>query len=376
MKKSEIRGYFASKKITVMGLGLLGRGIGDVKFLAKAGADLVVTDLKTKEQLAEALQTLKKDLGAELFGRIKFVLGRHEMADFKNRDFILSAAGVPLDSPYVAEARKNGIPVKMDASWFVELSPETTVIGITGTRGKSTTTHLIYEILKVAGKSIYLGGNVRGIATLPHLEKIKEGEIVIMELDSWQLQGFGEAKISPHISVFTNLMVDHQNYYKNNMNAYFADKANIFLNQKEGDYLVAGQDVLKRLQKKYKNIAKRTIVPDVGIIPKNWKVKLLGEHNLKNIAYAIAVAHLLDIPQTVIKKAVEDYKGMPGRLEFIKEVGGVKYYNDTTATTPEAVLSALQALRPILKGEASMVLISGGTDKELEYKDYAKEIPK
>ena len=161
----------------------------------------------------------------------------------------------------------------MDASWFVELAREACpepgrgikIIGVTGTRGKSTTTHLIHEILeaaqglsfgslsrKVLGQEkaalgkIFLGGNVRGLATLPLLKKVKVGDIVVMELDSWQLQGFGDSKISPNIAVFTNLMVDHQNYYHNNMELYFADKANIYRWQKEGDYLVVGNEVAKK----------------------------------------------------------------------------------------------------------------------------------
>ncbi len=419
------RGYFKDKKITVHGLGLLGRGIGDVIFLAKEGADLIVTDLKVKDDLADSLVRIKKELGETLYKKIKFVLGEHRLGDFKNRDFILKAAGVPLDSPFIAEARKNNIPIKMDASWFAELAPEGVIIvGVTGTRGKSTTTHLIHEILeaaqglsfgnlsrKVLGQEkaalgkIFLGGNVRGLATLPLLKKVKAGDIVVMELDSWQLQGFGDSKISPNISVFTNLMVDHQNYYGSAakamggdpMDMYFADKANIFLNQKEGDELVCSKEVLGLIRKKYpvklaklvtgqvRNFAGQAIVPDAGVVPKSWKVKLLGEHNRLNIAYAVTVARILDIPEKIIKTAVENYVGVPGRLEFVREVKGVKYYNDTTATTPDGVIAALKALggsqgrsfggrsRTVL---GNIVLIGGGRDKELDYKKYAPVVKK
>jgi len=378
--------YFVGKKITVHGLGLLGRGIGDVIFLAQQGADLIVTDLKTEEQLAPSLAQIKKALKPEVFKKIKFVLGEHRLEDFRDRDYILKSADIPLNSIHIAEARKNNIPIKMDASWFAELTPEgVQIIGVTGTRGKSTTTHLIYEILKLAGKKVYLGGNVRGLATLPLLAKIKPGDIIVMELDSWQLQGFGDSKISPNISVFTNLMVDHQNYYQNDMNLYFADKANIFLNQEGGDSLVCGQDVLKLIQKKYKKFSSRAIVPDIGILPRSWKIKLLGEHNKLNVAYAVTVARILDIPEKVIKQAVENYVGVPGRLEFIREVKGVKYYNDTTATTPDGVIAALKALTEDLPLKASqgkssvkprIILIGGGRDKELDYKKYAVVVKK
>jgi UDP-N-acetylmuramoylalanine--D-glutamate ligase len=410
------KGIFRGKKITVHGLGLLGRGIGDVIFLAKEGADLLVTDLKTKEQLESSLEKIKKEVGPDLYKKIKFVLGEHRLEDFKNKDFILKSADIPLNSIYIAEARKNNISIKMDASWFAELAPEgVKIIGVTGTRGKSTTTHLIHEILeaaqglsfgslsrKVLGQEkaalgkIFLGGNVRGLATLPLLKKVKAGDIVVMELDSWQLQGFGDSKISPNISVFTNLMVDHQNYYGSAaktlggdpMDMYFADKANIFLNQKEGDELVCSKEVLGLIRKKYPKFPGKAIVPDAGVVPKSWKLKLLGEHNRLNIAYAVTVARILDIPEKIIKTAVENYAGVTGRLELVREVKGVKYYNDTTATTPDGVMAALKALGDFPEGnplKASqglpsktprIILLGGGRDKELNYKKYAPVVKK
>jgi len=367
--------YIKGKKVTVMGLGLLGRGIGVTRFLAECGADLIVTDLKTAEQLASSLKQLAR------YKDIKFILGEHRLEDFKNRDLIIKAAGVPLDSIFIAEARKNNIPIEMDASLFAKFAMPAGVkiIGITGTRGKTTTTFLTAEILRSAfgDKNVHLGGNVRGIATLPLLKKVNPpaggGDFVVMELDSWQLQGFGDSKISPSISIFTNLMVDHQNYYANDMDRYFSDKANIFVNQQEDDSLICGKDVLTLIRKKHSSFAKRAIVPDVNVVSKNWKIKLLGEHNRQNIAYAVTVARVLDIKESVIKKVVENYAGVPGRLEFIREVSGVKYYNDTTATTPDGVMAALKALK---KYEGKIILLGGGADKELVYDKYAKEVKK
>ena len=162
--------FFKGKKITVIGLGLLGRGVGDVAFLAEQGAkEIIVTDLKTKKELAESVQKLKG------YKNIKFVLGEHRLRDFKNRDFILKAAGVPFDSPYIAEARKNKIPVEMSTALFAHFYPGK-IIGVTGTRGKTTITHLIYEGLKqalgsrqVGFRKVFLGGNIQGVSTLVHL---------------------------------------------------------------------------------------------------------------------------------------------------------------------------------------------------------------
>src|SRR3989344_7736826 len=229
--------HFKGKKITVMGLGLLGRGVGDARFLAGCGAELMITDLKSREQLAPSL--------AEFSG-ITYVLGEHRLEDFRECDMVLKAAGVPLDSVYIAEARAHGIPVEMSSALFARLSG-VPIIGVTGTRGKSTATHLIHHVLsQVTGKKVLLGGNVRGVSNLALLDEVTDASIAVMELDSWQLQGFGEQSISPKIAVFTNFLDDHLNYYGGNREKYFADKAQIFLHQGPGDTLVTTPEVFAR----------------------------------------------------------------------------------------------------------------------------------
>lgn len=374
--KTDYKNYFKGKKITVMGLGLLGRGIGVTKFLAECGAVLTVTDLKTKEQLAPALKQLSK------FKNIKYVLGEHKPEDFRHADIILKAGGVPLDSIYIAEARKNNIPIEMDEALFARLVPPgVLLVGVTGTRGKSTVTHLLFAILNEAlrlrsgqkNSRIFLAGNVRGQATLPLLKKVKGGDVVVMELDSWRLQGFGESKISPNIAVFTNFMNDHQNYYRNNLGDYFADKANIYCYQTVEDILITNLDTQKLITKnKFPAKAKKVIARSSNV-PTSWKIKLLGEHNKQNIAYAVAAARALGVGDLVIKKAVESFVGLPGRMELVREVGGVKFYNDTNGTTPDAVLAALEALK---KYHGKIVLLGGGTDKNLDYSNYIKTVPK
>src|SRR3989344_3754467 len=225
----DFKSYFKGKKVTVMGLGLLGRGVGDAAFLAECGAEVLVTDLKQKDVLKPSLQKLKK-YSKPARGRagIKYVLGEHRLEDFKNCDMVLKAAGVPIDSPYIKEAKKNKIPVEMSGSLFARLSG-LPIIGVTGTRGKSTVTELIFHILKSSGKKAILGGNIRGVSNLQLLKKFtpprsggaRNAEVAVMELDSWQLQGFGESKISPHIAVFSTFYPDHMGYYAGSMNKYF-----------------------------------------------------------------------------------------------------------------------------------------------------------
>jgi UDP-N-acetylmuramoylalanine--D-glutamate ligase len=366
--KQQFQNKFKDKKITVMGLGLLGRGIGYTKFLAECGADLVVTDLKTKDQLTTSLKQLSR------FKNITYVLGRHRLEDFNGRDMIIKAPGVPLDSIYILEAKKNNIPVEMDVSLFAKCAPEVMIVGITGTRGKSMTTAIIYEILnankKLLKKNIYLGGNVRGVATLPLLKKVKPGDILVCELDSWQLQGFGDAKISPHISVFTTFMPDHMNYYKNDLKKYFDDKANIFKFQNKDDVLVVLPEVKKMLPKDVKSkviVAKQDDVRDFDFV-------VPGEHQRANLACAVEVAKQFDIPIHNIKQAVKKFKGVEGRLQYLRIYKGVKIYNDNNATTPEATIAGLEALGS--KTIKSVVLIAGGADKGLELEKLRETIGK
>lgn len=397
----DFKKYFEGKKVTVQGLGLLGRGLGDIEFLAKNGADLIVTDLKTEAELKKSLDKLKN------YPNIKYILGEHRPEDFRGRDFILRAPNAPLDSPYLEEAKKNGVPIEMSASLFAKLAG-VPIIGITGTRGKSTTTYLTYEILKRAyqeglnsadldsgrvgqggvgrtGKPV-LGGNVQGVSNLSLLNEIKDGDLAVLELDSWQLQGFGESEISPHIAVFTNFMPDHLNYYKGSpknprsfrasMDRYFADKANIFKYQTEKDFLVAGKDVSQKIPQDVKS---KVLV--AGDKTKDWPAKLIGDHNRELIELAVLATSCVGVSEDIQKKAVAEFSAVPGRLEFVTEKKGIKFYNDTNSTVPEAVIVALKALKKMLKLDRSrseggnIILISGGTDKELNYAEYAKVVP-
>jgi len=380
MKEENYKTYFKGKKITMLGLGLLGRGVNVAKFLAELGAELTITDLKSAEALEPSLKQLKK------FPNIRYVLGEHRLEDFQHGDMVIKAAGVPLDSPYIAEAKKSNIPVEMDASLFAKFTPAT-IVGVTGTRGKSTVTHLLKHVLGTAYPGhVFVGGNVRGMATLPLLKKVKMGNVVILELDSWQMQGFGDAKLSPHISVFTNFLPDHLNYYKGNMKRYFDDKANIFKYQNEDGTLIVSEQAAKEISERFKGKIKSIVlVARKSIVPKTWKIKIPGEHNRANIACAIMACQELDLDEKTIKKGVESFAGVPGRLELVRTVGGVKYYNDTTATMPDGNRVALEALHgkknnpPSLKLQRAgknIVLIAGGADKNLDYAGMAKLVHK
>jgi UDP-N-acetylmuramoylalanine--D-glutamate ligase len=353
---SSYKDFFAHKRITVMGLGLLGRGVGDVEFLAQLEADVIVTDTKTESELNESVTRLSN------YPNITYHLGGHTKEDFTDADMIIKAAGVRLDSPYIALARKAGVPVYMSTALFAQFASTigATVVGITGTRGKSTTTHMMYHVLKRnESRRVHLGGNVRGVSTLAQIPDIQKGDIVILELDSWQLQGFGDLEISPNIAVFTNLLPDHQNYYAN-MDEYFEDKANIFSHQKMGDTLVVGLSIASRIVEALPP-GREAIIPDM--LPPDWKLKIPGAHNRENAALAADALRALGLIETEIKNGLETFEGVEGRLQMVREINGVYIYNDNNATTPDATIAALSALDD---GSKHIILICGGADKGLD----------
>ena len=353
-----------------MGLGLLGRGVGDVAFLAECGAELIVTDRKTREELATSLGALAA------YPNITYVLGEHRMEDFEGCDMVLVAAGVPLDSPYVAHARNAGVRIAQSAALFAQLS-RVPIIGVTGTRGKSTVTHMIHHVLAhmTEGGSVLLGGNVRGVSNLQLLKEVHEDSLCVMELDSWQLQGFGWAEISPQIAVFGTFMEDHMNYYHGSMDAYFADKANIFRYQEDGDVLVTTREVFERA-KEYAahegfGLDQDVRLVDASILPDDCMLAMPGEHNRLNAALAYEALKATGLSDDEIFEGLASFPGVPGRLEYLGEKDGVKIYNDNNATTPTATRAGVTALA---EGK-NVVLIMGGAGKDLDMSPLLEVIP-
>jgi UDP-N-acetylmuramoylalanine--D-glutamate ligase len=355
--------YFENKKVTVMGLGLLGRGIGDTAFLAKNGAGVIVTDKKTSEQLATSLDLLKE------YTNITYVVGEHKTDDFENRDFILKAAGVPLDSEYIAHAVSKNVPVYMSAALVCDIVmkelPDVVIIGVTGTRGKSTTTEMIAYILRENGSRVHLGGNIRGLANLPLLDEIEDGDFLVLELDSWQLQGFGDMKISPHIAVFTSFMDDHMNYYKNDKELYFNDKANIYRNQHDGDILIASSQAASEIIMRGEKVG--ISIPE----QQHFDMKLIGEHNQVAAGLAYDVTSQCGLDDESIRASIASFAAVHGRLEDLGLFkNNVRVFNDNNATTSDAAIKAIESINTTYTKKP--IVITGGADKGLLINEYEK----
>ncbi len=366
MRKELYEEYFKEKKVTVMGLGLLGRGVGDSQFLATHCGSVVVTDKKSSEELRSSVGELSQ------FNNITFRLGEHVGEDFENKDFILKAAGVSYDSEFILYAQKQKIPVYMSAallcSIIIDQLPDVTIIGVTGTRGKSTTTQLIAHVLQENGMKVHLGGNIRGVANLPLLDEVEDGDYVVLELDSWQLQGFGDMKISPHIAVFTSFMDDHMNYYKNDKELYFSDKANIYRYQNEYDVLIASTQAKEEIHKRDK---KQELVESS---PRKLQMKIIGEHNEVAAGLAYDVGTQCGLSDEEIDTAIATFKPVDGRLEDMGLFRGVRVFNDNNATTGDATVAGIKAIEATYNKQP--IVITGGADKGLSkdtYEQYLKD---
>jgi UDP-N-acetylmuramoylalanine--D-glutamate ligase len=375
-----------NKRVLVFGLGVHGGGLGVAKWLVTQGARVTVTDLKHAEELRSTLDALS---GLP----IEYVLGEHREQDFLSADLIVRNPGVPRESKWLRLARERNIPIEMEMSLFVERLPRgaAQVIGITGTKGKTTTTLMTGAILKAANPKTVIAGNLR-VSALELLGQIDAETPVVLELSSWQIEALAPHGTSPHIAAITNISPDHLNRYRD-LDEYVEAKADLFRYQQPDDYIVLnfdnklltqlapralGQVVWTSAQHPLKEGAFR----DGGDLV--WKqrgatVKLIGvhdltvagEHNIANALTAIAIASIWGAEPEKIAMTLAEFHGVEHRQELVREIKGVRYINDTTATTPTAASAAIETFAANSHG---IVLIAGGADKALDFLEMAEAI--
>lgn len=353
-----LKKQWENKKVLIVGLGLQGGGVGLVKFFAQLGAHVKVTDLKNAEELQDSLEKIKGY-------KVDLILGRHVAENFLSADVIFKGPSVSWTLPYLQQAMSRGIPIEMEVSFFVEHCPGK-IIGITGTRGKSTTTMMIYELMKTAGFSVFLGGNIAGVSTIQLLEQVKKNDWVVLELSSWQLSGFHRKKISPHIAVITNFYPDHLNYYQT-LAEYWYDKTAIYRYQKKDDILIVNHSLKNRVSPPS---AGRMIYTQAEDFHERLKY-LQGFHNAENAAQALAVARVLSIDQNTTYGGLTHFQPLAFRLAKIAEIDAVAIYNDSTSTTPIACQKAIESFC----GQ-DIILILGGNSKKLPIEQLAHVINK
>lgn len=380
----DMNAWLQGKRALVMGLGVLQGGVGVARYLVGTGAEVTVTDLRPAAELRSALDALE---GLP----IRYRLGEHRPEDFESTDLVVRNPGVPAESPWLQRARQAGARIEMEMSLFFRACPAP-IIGITGTRGKTTTSTLCAGILRQAHPDTVLAGNM-GESALGALERIGPRTPVVIELSSFQLEGLGEHQLSPHIAVWTNVSQDHLNRYPS-FDAYVEAKRHVARFQQAGDWFVANRD--DPLVWQSRDLGSGSAVPFGRALPGGhdadgafldgerlvWRwggeeqeictrheLSLPGEHAVWNALAASAAALLAGATAAQARAGLTSAAPVPDRQEFIATIDGVDYINDTSATSPAAVLAALETFRG-----RKIVLIAGGSDKGLDLRPMAQRI--
>ncbi|MDR0376572.1 MAG: UDP-N-acetylmuramoyl-L-alanine--D-glutamate ligase [Spirochaetaceae bacterium] len=393
---SRIKAY-RGMKVLVMGLGLHGGGLESVRYLVRAGADVTVTDLRDETVLAPSLEKMREsgDQG------IRYVLGRHNEEDFKQADLVIKNPGVPSNSPYLAISRR----IETDISLFLAENPAR-LIAVTGSKGKSSAAAAAHWVLARAREAgllpgaARLGGNIT-VSPLSFLDGLSAGDDVILELSSWQLGDLrgrrrlddagaaDEALLKPRGAILTAIMQDHQDRYAS-MADYVDDKRIIYQGQDRRDLTVAQDDSWGRsflAETGGRPLAYAGVPAAPGYAPgcaQGWlepgggpclvrlpggeiveavpaSLRVPGAHSKMNLLAAALALLDLGLPPAFVRESLGAFPGIEHRLEFFHEAGGIRFYNDTAATIPEAAAAAVAAF------DVPVVLVTGGADKKLDY---------
>ncbi len=365
------------KKVAFIGIGVSHREL--IKLFLKKEIRVCLCDKRSAEELGEDYMELKK-LGCE------FSLGESYINEIFNCDIVFRTPGMYYLSPALTKAREQGIAVTSEMEVFFDLCP-CKIIGITGTDGKTTTTTIISEMLKASGKTVHMGGNI-GRALLPIIEEIKPDDIAVAELSSFQLISM---RRSPDCALVTNVFPDHLNVH-HDMDEYINAKRNLLIHQNafSKTVLYMDNDISRSLSSdargkllfysvkekplrgtyldaegylsytdKYNNIDERIFHKDI--------IKIPGMHNVQNYLGAAAMLYG-EVSPDIMKSVAENFGGVEHRIEYVRTLDGVKYYNDSIATSPAAVTAGLNAF------SEKLIVIAGGSDKGLDYSVLAKPV--
>jgi UDP-N-acetylmuramoylalanine--D-glutamate ligase len=378
----------------VLVVGLAREGRAAARFLVNHGAQVTITDTKPAELLAESLSLLE---GLPL----RFALGGHPESLLDAADLLIVSPGVPLDAPFLVQARRRGVPLSSETRLFTHLCPAP-VVGITGSSGKTTTTTLVGEMLTAGGRRTWVGGNI-GQPLIGHLQEIGTSDVVVMELSSFQLEFFAPwpqagagsepASVllqpegwSPPVAAVLNVTPNHLDRH-GTMEAYVAAKAHILAYQQPEDVAVLNldDDTTRQMgRQRGRRVLWFSLVGEAAegsflqgdrlilrLAGKQWVVcdreelQLRGQHNVANVLAALALAGAAGAPIEALRQVATTFAGVAHRLELVRERQGVRWYNDSIATSPERALAALRSF------EAPIVLLAGGRDKHLPWDEMA-----
>lgn len=361
-----------NKRIAIYGLGV--EGVASINYFGKQNSIEVFDEKNENEIEKSTINSITAKDVVYHFGKIT--------SKTPGFDYIIHSAGIRPDNPRIKYLSAKNTKVLSATKYFFE-STKAKIIGITGTKGKGTTSTLIYEFLKAANKDVILAGNI-GTPMLEILPNVKKDSIVVLELSSFQLQ---DLQKSPHISVILMVTSEHLDWHKN-LEEYINAKKNIIKYQNKNDFAIINQDFPSSKEFEKESPAKKyyfstksetngvfvkddyikSNIKDSENICKIEDIKMPGRHNLQNICASICVAKIFNVKKEVIKNVIQTFGGLPNRLQLVSVVKGVKYYNDSFSTTPETTIAAIESFKN------PKIIIIGGSSKKSDFTNLAKKI--
>ncbi|MBU5254641.1 UDP-N-acetylmuramoyl-L-alanine--D-glutamate ligase [Tissierella praeacuta] len=361
--------YLKNKKVLVFGLGI--SGLSTVKALHKLGAQIIVCDSKTKDELKDFFDKIK-DIYVEKH------LNTNELP-LEDIDLIVKSPGIPPTAPILVNAQENNIEVITDIELAYRISPTDNIIAITGTNGKTTTTTLVGEIFKKANCNTYVAGNI-GVGILWDMVNANKDDVFVIEASSFQLEN--TIYFKPKVSLVTNIAPDHLNWH-GSLDNYILSKKKIFKNQDKYDYTVLNYEdkTLREIQNEVNSniiwfsanqkLDNGVFIDGDYIVLKDGQnlskilpyrqLKILGKHNLENALGAIAISWAMGIELEIIAEVLREFPGVEHRIEYVKTIKGISFYNDSKGTNSDSTIKAIEALK------APIILIAGGYDKGAEF---------
>ena len=341
-----------------MGLGHFGGGLAVARWLACNGAEVTVTDLADANALAEPLA----QLAAMPIAR--YTLGGHREADFRDIDLLVVNPAVRPGNPFVQIAMTAGVRIATEIELFLEQCPAN-VVGVTGSNGKSTTTAMIDSILRADSRISWLGGNLGG-SLLDQLSAIQADDWVVLELSSFQLWRFSQAARAPRVAVVTSFAPNHLDWHVDHAD-YRSAKQKLLLGQGPDDFAVL--NTLDAEVATWAPLARGKLIP-LPLLEEIPLLRIPGRHNQINAACAATAGAAVGCSSDAIRKGLEQFTGLPERLELAANLDGIEVYNDSSSTTPESTVAAIEAIsRPVW-------LMAGGHNKGLDYSDLTATIVK
>jgi UDP-N-acetylmuramoylalanine--D-glutamate ligase len=367
---------YRTMRVAILGFGREGKSV--LRFLQNRGLSGIFA--QTAADKKNEITVLDKNRPSVPRG-VKTQLGKNYLKNLRRFDLIFRSPGVPYNLPELKSARMAGVKFSGAIKLFFENCPAKNIIGITGTKGKGTTSTLLYQILRAAKKPVFLAGNI-GKSALDIMPKLKKNSLVILELSSFQLQ---DLEKSPHIAAVLEIFPDHQDAHLN-LREYYEAKASIARHQLRGDKIFFFKNnPLSRW------VASKSRGKKIAVDENRFKLfgpedlKIPGAHNFKNAAMAATIALKLGVSPKIILRTVKKFRGLEHRLEFVRKIGKIKFYNDSASTNPHTAAAAVRAFSDKgqetrsktlsrVAGHMSLILIAGGQDKGLDYAPLARAL--